>query len=104
LSEIFRRSKRIYEKYNRPHEWTLDYQGHLTGYSPRELALRPETSLTLDPSTAISWSPSVGAARTQDTMVVDSRGFEIVTAAQDWPQVEVSVKGFVIPRPGILIR
>jgi Xaa-Pro aminopeptidase len=104
IKEIFRRSKRIYEKYQRPHEWTLDYQGHLVGYTPRELTLKPDTDLELAPSTAISWCPSVGAARTQDTMVADSRGFEVVTAAQDWPQVEVSVKGFIIPRPGILIR
>ena len=32
------------------------------------------------------------------------RGFEVVTQAQDWPQVEVAVKGFLINRPGILIR
>jgi Xaa-Pro dipeptidase len=104
ITEIFRRSKRIYEKYQRPHEWTLDYQGDLTGYTPRELVLRPDTVLQLEPGTAISWSPSVGAARTQDTMVADSRGFEVVTAAQDWPQVEVSVKGFIIARPAILVR
>ena len=37
-AEVFRRAKRIYEKFNAPHEWTLDYQGVLIGYSPREVA------------------------------------------------------------------
>jgi hypothetical protein len=37
-------------------------------------------------------------------MVTDARGFEIVTEAQRWPKLEVMVKGFVIPRPGILER
>jgi Xaa-Pro dipeptidase len=104
ISEVFRRAKRIYEKFGHPHEWTLDYQGSVVGYSPRELVLRPDSDLVLESDMALSWSPSVGAARTQDTVVVDSRGYEVVTAMRDWPAIEVAVKGFVIPRPGILER
>lgn len=104
VAEVFRRGRRIYEKFNAPHEWTLDYQGMLMGYSPRDALLVPSTNLVLEPDMAVCWSPSVGAARSEDTMVVDSRGFEIVTAAQDWPQIEVSVKGYAIARPGILRR
>ncbi len=104
ISEVFRRGKRIYEKYRHPDEWTLDYQGNLIGYTPREVLLRPDSDLVLESDMALAWSPSVGAARTEDTIVVDSRGFEVVTAAQDWPQIDVAVKGFVIPRPGILER
>jgi Xaa-Pro aminopeptidase len=104
VSEVFRRAKRIYAKFDHPHEWTLDYQGSLMGYSPREILLRPDSNLVLEPDIALAWNPSVGAARTEDTVVIDSRGFEVVTAPQDWPQIEVAVKGFIIPRPGILER
>jgi len=104
VAEVFRRGRRIYEKFNAPHEWTLDYQGMLMGYSPRDALLVPSTPLVLEPDMAICWSPSVGAARSEDTMVVDSRGFEIVTEAQDWPRIEVSVKGYAMSRPGILRR
>ena len=104
VSEVFRRAKRIYEKFDHPHEWTLDYQGNLVGYSPRELLLRPDSNLALEADMALAWSPSVGTARTEDTVVIDSRGYEVVTAPQDWPQVDVAVKGFIIPRPGILER
>lgn len=104
ISEVFRRSRRIYEKFNRPHEWTLDYQGNIVGYSPREVALRPDSPLELEPDMALAWSPSVRAARTEDTVVIDGRGYEVVTAPQDWPQLDVAVKGFVIPRPGVLER
>ncbi|AMV39631.1 M24 family metallopeptidase [Planctomyces sp. SH-PL62] len=103
-AEVFRRARRIYEKFDAPHEWTLDYQGALIGYSPREALLTPDGSMTLEPDMAVCWSPSVGSARSEDTIVVDSRGFEVVTAAQDWPQIEVSVKGYGLPRPGILER
>ncbi len=104
VCEVFRRARRIYEKFDHPDEWTLDYQGSIIGYSPREVVLRPDSTLILESDTAISWSPSVQAARTEDTVVVDGRGYEVVTAPQDWPQVDVAVKGFVIPRPGVLER
>jgi Xaa-Pro dipeptidase len=100
----FRRARRIYEKFHRPDEWMLDYQGYLVGYSPREALLRPDCPLTLGPDMAIAWSPSVGSARSEDTVVIDARGFEVVTEAQRWPKLEVMVKGYPIPRPGILER
>jgi Xaa-Pro aminopeptidase len=104
VSEVFRRAKRIYEKFGHPHEWTLDYQGSLIGYSPREVLLRPESNMVLDQHMAISWSPSVASARTEDTFIIDNRGYEIVTKMNDWPHIDVAVKGYVIPRPGILER
>ncbi|ODT97911.1 MAG: peptidase M24 [Planctomycetes bacterium SCN 63-9] len=104
VSEVFRRAKRIYEKFNHPHEWTLDYQGSLVGYSPREAMLLPESDLILEADMPICWNPSVGPTRSEDTVVVDNRGYEVVTSAQNWPAVEVAVKGFIISRPGILER
>ena len=104
ISEVFRRAKRIYEKFDHPHEWTLDYQGNVVGYSPREIVLRPDSGLELESDMALAWSPSVGSARTEDTVVIDSRGYEVVTAPQDWPTIDVAVKGFIIPRPNVLER
>jgi len=104
VSEVFRRSRRIYEKFDAPHEWTLDYQGACIGYSPRDALLVPDSAIVLESDMAVCWSPSVGSARSEDTIVVDSRGFEVVTAAQHWPQIEVAVKGYILPRPGILER
>ena len=104
VAEVFRRAKRIYEKFDAPHEWTLDYQGVLIGYSPREALLTPDSNLVLESDMPVCWNPSVGSARSEDTVVVDKRGYEVVTAAQDWPQIEVAVKGYKITRPGILER
>lgn len=105
LREIFRRARRIYEKFGHPDEWVLDYQGCLTGFSPCEELLVPDGELVLQPNMALRWSPSVGASRSEDTIVVDGRGgFEVVTEAQVWPMLEVMVKSFRILRPGILER
>jgi Xaa-Pro aminopeptidase len=104
VSAVFRRAKRIYEKFDYPQEWLLDYQGSLVGYSPCEAMLRPDSSLLLESEMAFAWAPSVRAARSQDTAIIDSRGYEILTPPQNWPQIEVSVKGCIVHRPGILVR
>lgn len=105
VREVFRRARRIYEKFGHPDEWVLDYQGCLTGFAPCETLLLPESDLVLVPDMAVRWSPSIGAARSEDTVVVDGRGgFEVVTDAQVWPKLEIMVKGYPIVRPGILER
>ncbi len=104
VGEVFARAKRIYEKFGHGHEWTLDYQGWQIGHSPRERALRPDSMQVIEPGMAFHWSPSVASARCEDTFVVDERGFEVVTEAQNWPKIDVTVKGFLLPRPGILER
>lgn len=104
VSEVFRRARRLFEKFGHPDEWMLDYQGFLIGYQAREALLRPDSTIQLAQGHALCWSPSVGSARSEDTIIIDDRGFENVTEAQNWPQVEVAVKGYSIARPGILIR
>jgi|GEM_PF-175058 len=104
VSDIFRRARRIYEKYGHPHEWMKDYQGHVVGVSPRELTLTPDGQATLGHDLALSWCPSVSSARSQDTIVIDQRGYEVVTESRRWPRVEVLVKNLPILRPGLLIR
>ncbi|GAC1470593.1 MAG: M24 family metallopeptidase [Isosphaeraceae bacterium] len=104
VPEVFRRARRIYEKFSYPHEWSLDYLGFLVGYAPREAILLPSGKQVLEAETALCWSPSVGSSRSSDTIVIDARGFEVVTMAQDWPLIDVAVKGFPIQRPGVLER
>lgn len=101
---VFRRARRIYEKFHRADEWMLDYQGALIAYSPREHHFTPDSPLILRPDHALRWNPSVGPTRSEDTVVIDARGYEVVTEAQVWPKMEVVVKGFPIQRPGILER
>jgi Xaa-Pro aminopeptidase len=104
VSEVYRRAKRIFEKFDHAHEWMLDYQGSIVGYSPRDVFLLPDSSLKLPNYSALRWGPSVGATRSEDTIFIDDRGFDVVTNIHDWPIIEVCVKGFTIPRPGILER
>jgi Xaa-Pro aminopeptidase len=104
IGGVVRRARRIFEKFDRPDEWTLDYQGALIAFAPREMPFLPESPHVLSQNCALRWGPSVDATRSEDTVVIDSRGYEVVTEAQVWPKLEVVVKGFTIPRAGILVR
>jgi antitoxin VapB len=104
VSEVFRRALRIYEKFGSPHEWILCDQGGVVGYSPYEMPLRPDSGFRLREHMALSWNPTIGAARSQDTIIVDDQGFEVVTAVLRWPVTTVSIRGQNVDRPAILIR
>jgi Xaa-Pro aminopeptidase len=104
VCEVFRRARRIFEKFDHPHEWTLDYLGHTTGYAPREVLLLPDSTAPIETGTPFCWCPSVGPARSEDTVVIEDRGYEVVTEAQNWPKLDVIVKGFNMTRPGVLER
>ena len=66
--------------------------------------MTPDSNLIIQSDMAICWSPQRGLRTSEDTAVIDSRGYEVVTAAQDWPQLDVRVKGYTMTRPGILVR
>jgi Xaa-Pro aminopeptidase len=104
VGAVFRRAKRIYEKFGHADEWVLDYQGCLTGYGACEAAFHPECARGLAAHQAMRWASSVQACRVEDTVVIDDRGYEVVTEAQNWPKLEIAVKGYTMTRPGILER
>jgi Xaa-Pro aminopeptidase len=102
-SDVLRRAKRIYEKSGYAHEWTLAPQGGVTAYSPIEVMLVPSSQLRFRPGMALAWSPSIGPARCGDTVLLHENGFEILTPTQQWPSVVISVKGYEVERPEVLI-
>ena len=91
VGSILRRSRRIFEKMGRLDEFHLDDQGCRVGYRADEGRLVADRGDSLQAGQALRWSPSVGSARSEDTIVIDEGGFEVVTEAQDWPRLTVSV-------------
>lgn len=102
-AEVLRRARRIYEKSGVTHEWMLAPQGSVTGFSPSELLVVPTSQFRFRTGNAVFWSPSVGAARCGDSVLLHENGFEILTPTQQWPTVIVSVKGYEVERPGVLV-
>lgn len=101
-SEVFAKGRRIYEKAGHTHEWALAPQGGISGYNPCELLVTPESVFRLRSGMALAWTPSVGDARSGDTILIDEHSYETVTTPQQWPLLDVSVKGVTIARPAIV--
>jgi Xaa-Pro aminopeptidase len=100
---VLQRGRRIYEKNDVPHEWLLAPQGGVTGYSPCEVLAVPASQFRFRAGMATAWTPSVGPARSGDTVLVHENGFEIITSTQQWPSLSISVKGFEVERPAALV-
>lgn len=103
LSEVWKRVKRIYEKFGVPNEWHLAEQAEITAYEPTEVPLVPKSEFTLAAGMPMFWHPSVGPALAGESILVRDNGYEWLTPTEFWPRMTVQVKGMQVPCPGIFV-
>jgi Xaa-Pro dipeptidase len=103
LKDIWRKVRRIYDKFGMPTEWQLADQAEIIGYRAMEHQLTPDSDYELEAPTAMYWHPGVSASVTGDTILVLPGGCEIVTRSAVWPQLRVQVKGHDVPCCGLLL-
>lgn len=104
LSEVWKRVKRIYEKFGADDEWQLADQAEITGCEMTEVALVPKSSYTLAAGMPMFWHPSVGPVLAGESMLVRTSGYEWLTPTESWPKLTVDVKGMAVPCPDVLVR
>lgn len=104
VRDVWSRVARIYEKFGAADEWRQAEQAEAIGYARTEFPLVPNSANPLLVGTAVFWHPTVRTAGTGDTLLVRDDGFELLTPSENWPQLEIEVKGKRIERPGILVR
>jgi Xaa-Pro aminopeptidase len=104
LADAFARGLDQYASEGFPEEWKLHHQGGLTGYGGREIFATHATPHRLDANQALAWNPSITGAKSEDTVLVTDAIPEILTRTGEWPDVEVTVDGESLARPGSLIR
>lgn len=102
ISNIFKKAVETYREVGYPDEWKLHHQGGLAGYEPREYIATPTSPHVVRPLQAFAWNPSITGTKSEDTIIVNEKGYEIITAMGDWPQIPVQVEGQLIERPAIL--
>jgi Xaa-Pro aminopeptidase len=102
--QILATGRRVYQLTGYEHEWRSSPQGHVTGRSPQELAITPQTEDLFRPGWVVTWRAGVGAAVSCDTFLITDQGPESITAAEGWPQKRIHVQGGEFLRPSILHR
>lgn len=102
--EILLTGRRIYLISGYEHEWQLAPQGHITGRSPVEMALTPQTEELFQAGWAVTWNASAGAANSCDTFLITEEGARLVTPTEYWPLKRIRIQGAEFVRPDVLQR
>lgn len=103
VSDVFRRAQEAYAAVGFPEEWQFHHQGGAIGYEAREYRGTPTSAQIVQMGQAFAWNPSIAGVKSEDTILVEERGNEIITAVGDWPTIAVEVDGQVIRRPAIKV-
>jgi Xaa-Pro aminopeptidase len=102
LGELFQRGIDAYQAVGFPDEWKLHHQGGLAGYEPREMIAVPGASTVIQAGQVYAWNPSITGTKSEDTVLIQESGCEILTAIDGWPALTVSIEGRNYQRPAIL--
>ena len=102
LGEIFDQAVAAYAAVGFPDEWQLHHQGGPAGYEPREYIARPGSTDLVLSGQVYAWNPSITGTKSEDTILVDDAGNDVLTAIPDWPTMSVCVDGQNFERPAVL--
>lgn len=104
FGEIFQRGVSAYAEQGFADEWRLHHQGGPTGYMGRDWKAIASSRFPVVDNQAVAWNPSITGTKVEDTILATVDGPQILTAAQDWPMLEVQRENGTLPRPDILVR
>ncbi len=99
LGNIFRQIIAAYSATGFPEEWQKHHQGGAAGFEPREYLAVPGSHDQVRLGQAYAWNPSITGYKSEDTILVEQAGNEVLTEISGWPSIEVDG----ISRPGILV-
>lgn len=102
LGEVFQRGINAYQAVGFPDEWKLHHQGGLAGYEPREMIAVPGASTIIQAGQVYAWNPSITGTKSEDTVLIQENGCEIITAIDGWPALTVPIGERDYQRPTIL--
>lgn len=83
-------------------EWRDHHQGGAAGYENREWFATPSGDAVVEAGQAFAWNPSIAGVKSEDTILVQEHGWEILTATARWPKLVVPAGERSLERPAIL--
>lgn len=104
VANVFARALQTYAATGFKDEWRLHHQGGACGYAGRDYKATPDIDELVYDNQAFAWNPSITGTKSEDTVVATAEGPDVLTAAVDWPMLEVDYHGAKLARPDILVR
>jgi antitoxin VapB len=102
VADIFQNAISTYKEVGYPDEWKFHHQGGAAGYETRDYIATPDSLQIVQPNQAFTWNPSIKGAKSEDTILIIEKGYEIITEDSNWPKIEINYKGEKVFRPAIL--
>mgnify|MGYP006278381761 CR=1 FL=1 len=102
LGTLFAEAQEAFAEVGHPDEWRELHVGGSCGYLPRERKAATGDSTQALENQAFAWNPSLAGSKCEDTVLCGADGWRALSAATDWPEVEVAWRGESCRRPGIL--
>lgn len=85
-------------------EWRNHFSGGLTGYIPNDSSLCMDANAVIREGQAFNWFITITGANTEDTMLLTSKGREILTCTGLWPVKKYQAEHEIIELPQILVK
>lgn len=105
LGELFHVLQKAYADNGQAEQWKLHHQGGPTGYANREAVATPESTIVVRDNQAFAWNPSIVGIKSEDTVLCNADGVEVLTAhSEEWPTVVGSFEERTMRRADILVR
>lgn len=83
--DVFDAIQEAYTAVGHPDEWQQHHQGGAGGYATREWIATPDSNASVTLPMGYAWNPTVQGTKCEDTVLVTSDGFEILTRTGEWP-------------------
>ena len=105
VSDAFKAGMEAYKEVGYENEWQLLHQGGPAGYGVRDYHGTPYVEGVIKNNQGFAWNPSITGTKSEDTIIVNEKGFEVISNTGNWPLVEVKANnGMVLKRPDILMK
>ncbi|MFB6126619.1 MAG: M24 family metallopeptidase [Halolamina sp.] len=88
--DVFAAVQDAYDAVGHPDEWREHHQGGAAGFAGREWIATPDAEQPVHAPMAYAWNPTVQGAKSEDTVLVTAEGYEVLTATDRWPTLEVT--------------
>ena len=102
MSDMFTLASQAYHDEGYPTAITEHHQGGSIAYLPREIFAQPGETEVIAERQAFAWNPSIRGTKSEDTIILDASGPEVITHTQNWPMFPITIDNQTILRPAIL--
>ena len=100
--EVLQKGIEAYQEKGYSEEWKFHHQGGSIGYTGRDYRVNFKTPDIIQENQAFTWNPSITGTKSEDTIIVTSKGPEMITRPFLYPTLSLSVAGISFTRPTIL--